>query len=157
MKNVYAGLLELKKQEVEADIQAAMGEIRRRYGSAAVFKGKDLLEGATALGIHAAQMSRSEFMPARLWGGPVVHCFAELNDLVEAMKAERILGAALDVIEYEDMSRDGLDLEHLHPAFQYLINSPRTVLTPHVAGWTVESRYKLAKVLADKITEELKY
>ena len=45
------------------------------------------LEGATALGIHAAQMSRSEFMPARLWGGPVVHCFAELNDLVEAMNA----------------------------------------------------------------------
>ena len=77
-------------------------------------------------------------------------------DLVEAMKDQHILGAALDVIEYEDMSRDGLDLEHLPPAFQYLINSPHTVLSPHVAGWTVESRYKLAKVLADKIAEELK-
>ena len=72
-------------------------------------------------------------------------------DLVEAMKEENILGAALDVIEYEDMSKDGLDLEHLPPVFQYLIDSPRTVLTPHVAGWTVESRYKLAKVLAEKM------
>ncbi len=35
--------------EKETRIQVAMGEIRRRYGSAAVFKGKDLLEGATAL------------------------------------------------------------------------------------------------------------
>lgn len=77
-------------------------------------------------------------------------------DLVEAMKGGHILGAALDVIEYEDMSRDGLDLEHLPTAFQYLIDSPQTVLTPHVAGWTVESRYKLARVMAEKIAEELK-
>ena len=35
--------------EKEARIQAAMGEVRRRFGSAAIFKGKNLLEGATAL------------------------------------------------------------------------------------------------------------
>ena len=76
-------------------------------------------------------------------------------DLVEALDKQQILGAALDVIEYEDMSRDGLDLEQIPPAFQYLINSPRTVLTPHVAGWTVESRYKLASVLAQKMVDVL--
>ena len=101
---------------------------------------------------HFIQHFRHPFYLINTSRGAVVNT----PDLVEAMKVERILGAALDVIEYEDMSRDGLDLEHLHPAFQYLINSPRTVLTPHVAGWTVESRYKLAKVLADKIAEELK-
>ncbi len=72
-------------------------------------------------------------------------------DLVAAMEQGRVLGAALDVIEYEDMSKDGLDLDTLPSDFRYLLESPRTVLTPHVAGWTVESKYKLAAVLADKI------
>ena len=76
-------------------------------------------------------------------------------DLVAAMEQGRVQGAALDVIEYEDMSKDGLDLDTLPADFRYLLESPRTVLTPHVAGWTVESKYKLAAVLADKIIETL--
>ena len=40
-------------------------------------------------------------------------------------------------------------------ALRRLMQSPRTVLTPHVAGWTVESKYKLAAVLADKIIKTL--
>ena len=75
--------------------------------------------------------------------------------LVRALDNGHILGAALDVIEYEDMTRDGLDLDHLPDAFRYLLNSPRTVLSPHVAGWTVESKEKLANVLAQKIIEAL--
>lgn len=71
--------------------------------------------------------------------------------LAEAMKQGKVLGAALDVIEYEDMSKDGLDIEKLTPDFRYLLEAPNTVLTPHVAGWTVESRRKLGAVLADKI------
>ncbi len=76
--------------------------------------------------------------------------------LVRALDKGLILGTALDVIEYEDMTRDGLDLDHLPDAFHYLLHSPRTVLTPHVAGWTVESKEKLASVLAQKIIETLK-
>ena len=76
--------------------------------------------------------------------------------LVRALDEGLILGTALDVIEYEDMTRDGLDLDHLPDAFHYLLNSPRAVLTPHVAGWTVESKEKLASVLAQKIIETLK-
>ena len=76
-------------------------------------------------------------------------------DLAVAMQQGKVLGAALDVIEYEDMSKDGLDVDTLPEDFRYLLSSPRTVLTPHVAGWTVESRYKLASVLADKIIETL--
>lgn len=72
-------------------------------------------------------------------------------DLVAAMEQGRVQGAALDVIEYEDMSKDCLDLDTLPADFRYLLESPRTVLTPHVAGWTVESKYKLAAVLANKI------
>ena len=76
--------------------------------------------------------------------------------LVRALDEGLILGTALDVIEYEDMTRDGLDLDHLPDAFHYLLHSPRAVLTPHVAGWTVESKEKLASVLAKKIIETLK-
>ncbi len=76
--------------------------------------------------------------------------------LVRALDEGLILGTALDVIEYEDMTRDGLDLDHLPDAFHYLLHYPRAVLTPHVAGWTVESKEKLASVLAQKIIETLK-
>lgn len=77
-------------------------------------------------------------------------------DLAQAIEQGQILGAALDVIEYEDMTRDGLDLDHLPADFAYLLHSPRTVLSPHVAGWTVESKEKLARTLAEKIIEVLK-
>lgn len=76
-------------------------------------------------------------------------------DLVRAMKEGKVLGAGLDVLEYEAMAKDGIDIAAAPEPFRYLINSPRTVLTPHVGGWTVESKYKLAVFLADKIIEVL--
>lgn len=97
------------------------------------------------------QRFRHDFFLINTSRGAVVNT----PDMVEALDTMHILGAALDVIEYEVMSKDGLDLEHLPPDFQYLIHSPRTVLTPHVAGWTVESRYKLAAVLAQKMIQIL--
>ena len=77
-------------------------------------------------------------------------------DLVSAMQMGKVLGVALDVIEYENMSKDGLDLESLTPDFKYLLQADNAVLTPHIGGWTVESKYKLADVLADKIIDVLK-
>ncbi|MBR1793061.1 MAG: hypothetical protein IJ764_05415 [Bacteroidales bacterium] len=76
-------------------------------------------------------------------------------DLVRSMEQGLVTGAALDVIEYENMTKDGLDLENLTSDFRYLLQSSHTVLSPHVAGWTRESKYKLAAVLADKIIETL--
>lgn len=73
--------------------------------------------------------------------------------LVEGMQHGRIRGVALDVIEYEDMSRDGLQVDAMPQPFRYLVNSERAVLTPHVAGWTEESKYRLAAVLAQKIID----
>lgn len=76
-------------------------------------------------------------------------------DLVSAMQSGKVLGVALDVIEYENMSKDGLDLETLSADFKYLLQADNAVLTPHIGGWTVESKYKLADVLADKIIDVL--
>ena len=74
--------------------------------------------------------------------------------LVSALESGKVLGAALDVLEYENMQADGLG--EVPTCVHYLMRSPRTVLTPHVAGWTVESKYKLAAVLAEKMIEVLK-
>lgn len=74
--------------------------------------------------------------------------------LAAALENGKVRGAALDVLEYEDMTKDGL--ASAPQPMRYLMQSPRTVLTPHVAGWTAESKYKLAAVLADKMIETLK-
>lgn len=76
----------------------------------------------------------------------------ETADLVEALKSGKILGACLDVLEYEKSSFENFfDNNNLPEAFQYLINSDKVLLSPHVAGWTVESHIKLATTIADKI------
>ena len=74
--------------------------------------------------------------------------------LVAGLESGKVRGAALDVLEYENMQADGLG--DVPECVHYLQRSSRTVLTPHVAGWTVESKYKLAAVLADKMIEVLK-
>ena len=74
------------------------------------------------------------------------------KDLVIALKSGKILGAGLDVLEYEKTSFENLFTNDKIPkAFQYLINSNKVLLSPHVAGWTVESEEKLAQTIVDKI------
>jgi D-3-phosphoglycerate dehydrogenase len=72
-------------------------------------------------------------------------------DLVKALKSGKILGACLDVLEYETKSFETISAAQLPEDFVYLTQSEKVVLSPHVAGWTVESYIKLSSVLADKI------
>ena len=73
------------------------------------------------------------------------------EDLVNALKSGKILGAGLDVLEYEKASFESLFNSALPEAFEYLINADNVLLTPHVAGWTAESKEKLAQTIVDKI------
>jgi D-3-phosphoglycerate dehydrogenase len=73
------------------------------------------------------------------------------KDLVEALKNGKIKGACLDVHEYEKSSFENIYIEELPEDFQYLIKSDKVILTPHIAGWTIQSKEKLAKVILDKI------
>ena len=74
------------------------------------------------------------------------------KDLVKALKSGKVLGAGLDVLEYEKSSFETLFTEgQLPQAFQYLIQADNVLLSPHVAGWTVESKEKLAQTIVDKI------
>ena len=72
-------------------------------------------------------------------------------DLVEALKEKKILGAGLDVLEYEKLSFESFAETEVPEAFQYLIESDNVILSPHVAGWTFESHEKLAQTIVDKI------
>jgi D-3-phosphoglycerate dehydrogenase len=73
-------------------------------------------------------------------------------DLVTAMQSGKVLGAGLDVLEYEKLSFETLFQDKNTPeAFQYLLDGKKVILTPHIAGWTYESHEKLAQVIVDKI------
>ncbi|MCI5083725.1 MAG: hydroxyacid dehydrogenase, partial [Saprospiraceae bacterium] len=72
-------------------------------------------------------------------------------DLVAAMQQGRVLGAALDVIEYEEMSFSSVKIDDLPEPFQYLRQAKNAVLAPHIAGWSHEAKVKHAEVLLGKI------
>ena len=76
------------------------------------------------------------------------------KDLVTALKSGKIIGAGLDVLEYEKSSFEQLFSSNIPEAFQYLINSENVLLSPHIAGWTVESNQKLAQTIVHKIKEK---
>jgi len=76
------------------------------------------------------------------------------SDLVKALQSGKVLGACLDVLEFESKA---FELEQInHEGFNYLKNAENVILSPHVAGWTNESYEKLSRVLAEKIESVFK-
>lgn len=75
-------------------------------------------------------------------------------DLVAGMESGKVLGAALDVHEYEEQSFVHLDPSELPAPFQYLRDHDNTVLTPHIAGWSAEAEEGHARTLFAKITAQ---
>ena len=74
------------------------------------------------------------------------------SHLVNALQSGKILGAGLDVLEYEKSSFENLFTNNDMPeAFKYLISSENVILSPHVAGWTIESKEKLSQTIVNKI------
>lgn len=79
--------------------------------------------------------------------GEIVNVPAVLN----ALDSGAILGAAFDVLPVEKFPQ--LSDQAWFPS---LINHDRVILSPHVAGWSVESYFKIADVLADKVIRYLR-
>jgi D-3-phosphoglycerate dehydrogenase len=71
------------------------------------------------------------------------------KDLVEALKTGKVKGAALDVLEFEKSSFENLEIKN--EDLDYLFKSEKAIVTPHIAGWTIQSKEKLAQVIVDKI------
>ncbi len=78
-----------------------------------------------------------------------------LHDLIEAMQHGKIKGCGLDVLEIENYNQQIHIDDKQKQDIEQLYQMKNTVFTPHVAGWTVESYYKLADYLADKIISVL--
>jgi len=70
--------------------------------------------------------------------------------LVAGLKSGKVLGAGLDVLEYEKRSFENMFVSK-PKTFKYLRKAKNVLLTPHVAGWTVESKEKLARTIVDKV------
>ena len=77
------------------------------------------------------------------------------SDLISALKTGKILGAGLDVLEFEKSSFESLFSNETPTSLSDLLSMENVILSPHIAGWTLESKEKLAQVIADKIVRKL--
>ena len=118
-----------------------------------------IMHTADVVSLHVPLTTETRGMVDAKWVSQFAQPFFLLNTargevvkskaVLDALDHGQILGSALDVLEYEKRSLEGL-IER--PAtLQRLLEHPKTVLSPHVAGWSVESYFKLSNVLADKI------
>lgn len=139
------------------DIQENVGDANAKQVSFAEFQKKvDVLSLHLPWTPETDKMVNSEFINGfakPIW---IINTSRGKNiitaDLVSALQSKKVLGAGLDVLEYEKLSFETLFQEATTPeAFQYLLNAKNVILTPHIAGWTVESHERLAQVIVDKI------
>ena len=83
----------------------------------------------------------------------------ETSALVDALKSGKVKAAALDVLEYEKSSFENLDIStslstRNKEDLQFLLESNQVIVTPHIAGWTHQSKEKLAQFIVDKIVQQ---
>lgn len=139
------------------DIKAEVGDENCKQVSL-----KELQEKTDVLSIHTPQNELSHKMVNKSFINQFKKSIylintargsaVETSDLVTALQTGKILGACLDVLEYEKSSFENFfEDDNLPEAFRYLINSDKVLLSPHIAGWTVESHLKLATTIVDKI------
>lgn len=125
---------------------------------------KELQDRADVLSLHIPETELTVNMVDKVFINSFKKPFWFLNtargknvvtqDLVEALMSKLILGAGLDVLEYEKSSFEDMFTENQLPeAFQYLVNAQNVLLSPHIAGWTVESKIKLAQTIVNKIAK----
>ena len=76
-----------------------------------------------------------------------------ISDLIEALENQKIIGACLDVLEFESTSFEKFSYAD-NPNFKSLVKFKNVLLTPHIAGWTVESKEKMAQVILNKIQDK---
>ncbi|MDQ1160353.1 D-3-phosphoglycerate dehydrogenase [Chryseobacterium sp. SORGH_AS 447] len=120
---------------------------------------EELKERAEVISLHIPLTEQTYYMIDGPFIADMKHSFyfvntargknVETKSLVEALKAGKVKGACLDVLEYEKSSFENLETEN--EDLKYLLESEKAIVTPHIAGWTVQSKEKLAQVIVDKI------
>ncbi len=138
------------------DIKAAVGDTNAKQVTLEEFQ-----EKVDVVSLHTPQTPLTLNMVNSKFINAFKHPFWLLNtargksvvtaDLVAALQSGKILGAGLDVLEYEKKSFESLFSTEMPEAFTYLIKAENVILSPHVAGWTIESNEKLAQTIVDKV------
>ena len=126
---------------------------------------KSLLALADVISLHVPLTNETQYLVDKHFIDQVEKPFWLINtargqcvktaDLVAALQSGKIRGAGLDVLEYEKTSFEALftDKDNLPPDFKYLVDAQNVIITPHIAGWTKESKVKLAQTIVDKIVK----
>lgn len=122
---------------------------------------KELQQNADVLSLHVPWTPETDKMVNTAFINQFTKPFWLINtargksvvttDLVTALQSGKVLGAGLDVLEYEKLSFETLFEGQKPEAFEYLLHAKNVLLTPHIAGWTIESKEKLAQVIVNKI------
>lgn len=124
---------------------------------------EELFEKTEVLSLHTPQTLQTHQMVNKKFIESFRNPFYLINtargrsvvtkDLVEALKSGKVKGACLDVHEYEKSSFENLQLEEIPDDFRYLMERDQVILTPHIAGWTLQSKEKLAQTILNKILD----
>ena len=72
-----------------------------------------------------------------------------VEDLINSLNSKKIIGACLDVLDVESSSFSLNKAEN--QSFEKLKKFNNVVLSPHIAGWSYESKEKMAQVILEKI------
>lgn len=122
----------------------------------------DLLSKADVISFHVPLTAETKHMVNTMMISSVSNNFYVVNtsrggvintvDLITALQQGKVLGAALDVFENENYYN--LDPQS-QKNFQDLSTMNNVLMTPHIAGWTRESKWKLAEILTNKIKDFL--
>ena len=121
---------------------------------------KTLLAECEIVSLHIPQTEQTLGMINKEFIASMTHPFWLINtarglavvaeDLVDGLKSHKIMGAGLDVLEYETRSFSSIFNEKkLPPALKYLMKADTVLLSPHVAGWSRESHIKLATTIVE--------
>ncbi len=138
------------------DIKKNLGDLNSRQVSLNELKNKsEIISLHIPLSVSTKKMINRDFISQiknPFWlintaRGSVI----ETDDVVEALKSKKILGAALDVLEYESSSFESIFKKNIE-SLDYLIKAENVILSPHIAGWTYESHKKLAQIILNKVT-----
>ena len=122
---------------------------------------QELYQECDIVSLHVPLSKDTEYLVCNEWIGEFQKPIYLVNtargkclrtvDLVSALKSGKVLGACLDVLEYEAVSFEKIAYDDLPISFVELARLKNVVLSPHIAGWTHESNYKISAILAEKI------
>lgn len=122
---------------------------------------EEIFKQADIISFHVPLTEETHYMFDSSWIAKMAHPFYLINTargpvvdtaaLMQGINDGQVLGAALDVLEFEGSSFEKLKEEDFPESYQKLMACDQVLLSPHIAGWTVESNIKLSSVIVDKI------